>query len=93
MTARLAGCSSCGRLSERRSGGGRDLSVKLNITMEKLTFPQRVERMLAAAQDLRQALELLAQAVPIIEEEATAMKAAEKRFAAKKPTKERLINR
>jgi len=36
--------------------------------MEKLKFPQRVERMLAAAQDLRQALELLAQAVPIIEE-------------------------
>jgi hypothetical protein len=54
--------------------------------MEKLTFPQRVERVLAAAQDLRQALELLAQAVPIIEEEAAAMKAAEQRFAAKKKT-------
>jgi hypothetical protein len=54
--------------------------------MEKLTFPQRVERMLAAAQDMRQALDLLAQAVLIIEEEAAAMQAAEQRFAAKKKT-------
>lgn len=49
--------------------------------MEKPTFPQRAERMLAAAQDLRHTLELLAQAIPIIEEEAAAMKAAEQRFA------------
>jgi len=54
--------------------------------MEKLTFTQRVERMRAAAQDLRQALELLAQAVPVIEEEAAAMQAAEQRLAAKKKT-------
>jgi len=53
--------------------------------MEKLTFPQRAERMLAAAQDLRHASELIAQATPIIEEEAAAMKAAEQRFAQRKP--------
>jgi hypothetical protein len=61
--------------------------------MEKLTFPQRVERMLAAAQDLRQALDLLSQAVPVIEEEAAAMKAAEQRFTAKKTAKDRPLAR
>jgi hypothetical protein len=61
--------------------------------MEKLTFAQRTERMLAASQDVRQALELLAEAVPIIEEEAAAMKAAEQRFAAKKPANNRSITR
>jgi len=40
--------------------------------------------MRTAAQYLRQASELLAQVVPIVEEEAAAMKAAEQRFAAKK---------
>ena len=84
VTARLDGRPSGGRFSERRSGRGRDLSANFTATMEKLTFPQRVERMLAATQDVRSALDLLAQAVPIIEEEAAAMKAAELRFAAKK---------
>jgi len=53
--------------------------------MKKLTFPQRAERVLAAAQDLRHALELLAQVAPIVQEEAVAMKAAEQRFAQRKP--------
>ena len=52
---------------------------------EKLTFPQRVTRMLAAAKDLRNALETLSPAIEVVEEEAAAMKAAETRFAARKP--------
>jgi hypothetical protein len=51
---------------------------------EKLTFPQRVERMLAAAKDLREAFELLSPAVGILKEEAQAMRAAQERFASKK---------
>jgi hypothetical protein len=52
--------------------------------MEKLTFPQRVERLLAAAKDLRNALELIAPALEVVAEEAQAMHAAQQRFAAKK---------
>lgn len=52
---------------------------------EKLTFGERVERMLAAAKDLREALDTLAPAIEVVEQEAAAMRAAEQRFAAKKP--------
>jgi hypothetical protein len=51
---------------------------------EKPTFPQRVEPMLAAAKDLREAFELLSPAVEVVEQEAQAMRAAQKRFASKK---------
>lgn len=63
------------------------LPTNLTITMDKLTFSQRIERMRAASQDLRDALELLVPTIVIIEEEAAAMKAAEQRFAAKKTEK------
>lgn len=52
---------------------------------EKLTFPQRVTRMLAAAKDLRDALDTLSPAIEVIEQEAAAMKAAEARFAQRTP--------
>ena len=52
---------------------------------EKLTFPQRVTRLLAAAKDLRNALDTLSPAIDIVEEEAAAMKVAEQRFAQRKP--------
>lgn len=52
---------------------------------DKLTFPQRVTRMLAAAKDLRDALDRASPAIGVVEEEAAAMRAAEQRFAAKKP--------
>jgi SpoU rRNA methylase family enzyme len=51
---------------------------------EKLTFAQRVERMLAAAKDLRDALELLSPAIEVVIEEAQAMQAAQERFASDK---------
>jgi hypothetical protein len=41
--------------------------------------------MLAAAKDLRDALDNLSPAVEVVEQEAKAMRAAEQRFAAKKP--------
>jgi hypothetical protein len=52
--------------------------------MEKLTFAERVERMLAAAKDLGDAVDALIPTVEVVEREAEAMKAAEQRFAAKK---------
>jgi uncharacterized protein YukE len=52
---------------------------------EKLTFTQRVTRMLAAAKDLREALDNLSPAIEVVEQEAAAMRAAEQRFAEKKP--------
>jgi hypothetical protein len=54
--------------------------------MEKLTFSQRVTRMLAVAKDLADACSLLEAVLEAVREEATAMKAAEQRFA-KKPGK------
>jgi hypothetical protein len=54
--------------------------------MEKLTFAERVERMLAAAKDLGDAVDALIPAVEVVEREAAAMKAVEERFAAKKKT-------
>jgi hypothetical protein len=54
--------------------------------MEKLTFPQRVTHMLAAATDLGEACELLEGVLKVVRDEAAAMKAAEERFA-KKPAK------
>jgi len=60
---------------------------------EKLTFPQRVTRMLAAAKDLREALDNLSPAIEVVEQEAAAMRAAEQRFAAKKPAKDGSITR
>ena len=41
--------------------------------------------MLAAAKDLRDALATLSPAIEVVEDEAAAMKAAEQRFAQKKP--------
>ena len=55
---------------------------------EKLTFTQRVTRMLAAAKDLREALDNLSPAIEVVEQEAAAMRAAEQRFAAKKTAKD-----
>ena len=52
---------------------------------EKLTFPQRVTRMLAAAKDLEEALTVLSPAIEVVKEEAAAMRAAEQRFAQRKP--------
>jgi hypothetical protein len=51
---------------------------------KKVTFPQRVERMLAAAKDVRDAIALLSPAIEVVEEEAQAMQAAQERFAATK---------
>ncbi len=55
-------------------------------TMEKLTFAQRVARMVAAADDLEDACHLLDDVYQVVRDEADAMKAAEERFA-KKPAK------
>jgi prefoldin subunit 5 len=52
---------------------------------EESTFAQRVEQMLAAARDLRDALDRLSPAVEVVEQEAQAMQAAQERFEAKKP--------
>ncbi len=54
---------------------------------EKLTFSERVKRMLVAATALREALDELAPAIEVVEQEADAMQAAERRFAAKKPAR------
>jgi hypothetical protein len=40
---------------------------------EKLTFPQRVERLLVAAKNLRDAVAYLSPAVEVVEEEAHAL--------------------
>jgi hypothetical protein len=60
--------------------------------MEKLTFPQRVARMLAAAKALGDVLDVLIPAVKVVEEEADAMREAQERFAAKKAPKGGAIN-
>jgi len=54
--------------------------------MEKLTFAERVIRMLAAAADLEEAYTLLDSVLTVVREEAAAMQAAEQRFTAKKKT-------
>jgi hypothetical protein len=73
-------CSRC--RSQRnlrfRHGQVEITSQSLNGMTEKITFPQRVERMQDALRCLREALE-------IVEEEAKAMAQSQARFEAKKP--------
>ena len=68
------------------------LPANINTTMEKLTFAERVIRMLAASADLKEAYTLLDSVLTVVREEAAAMQAAEQRFA-KKMAKDRPITR
>ena len=71
-----------------RSGAPEEVEItnQLHHHYGKADIPPARRAHAGRSAGLRQALELLAQAVPIIEEEAAAMQAAEQRFAAKKKT-------